>query len=280
MFKQFIGKSYLGKLHSKRDMNLTTERTEHMRAFNIAVVGVCAALYAVTGILTSFGLTFGGVAFWPAAVVPAVFAVLFGPWVGGVGAAIGIFIRDMVAHGNPLLSLSAGVTGNFVAFFLIGYLSRTDLTRKKLAFAGVIGGVSIVGGLMLPTLILPAESTGYTQWSFLETITVFAVLSVFTLAALVVVTRKWQEWKNFTVASFIGMGIGGAVLTLGLWAYSQVFVAYPIAGPIGAAFAPIIFVWTFATEIPFVLLIGPPVVNACYKAFPSLRKRAGTKATR
>jgi len=244
-----------------------------MRAFDVAIVGVCAALYAVTGILTSFGLTFGGVAFWPAAVVPAVFAVLFGPWVGGIGASIGIFIRDMVAHGNPLLSLSAGVTGNFVAFFLIGYFSRTDLSRKKLAFAGIIGGISIAGGLLLPTTLLPAESAGYTQWSLAETITVFAVLSVFTLIALVVVAKKWQEWKNFAVAAFIGQGIGGAVLTLGLWGYSQVFLAYPISGPISAAFTPIIFVWTFATEIPFVLLIGPPVIKAVYAAFPSLQPK-------
>ena len=48
-----------------------------MRAFDVAVIGICAALYAVVGLLTSFGLNLGGVSFWPAVVIPAIFAVLF-----------------------------------------------------------------------------------------------------------------------------------------------------------------------------------------------------------
>ncbi|GAG59070.1 unnamed protein product [marine sediment metagenome] len=77
-----------------------------LRAYDVAIIGICAAVYAVVGRLTDFGLNVGGVAFWPAALIPAVFAVLFGPWTGGIGAAIGIFIRDMIFHGDPLLSLS------------------------------------------------------------------------------------------------------------------------------------------------------------------------------
>jgi uncharacterized membrane protein len=262
-------------------MNLATKTNEHMRAFNIALVGICAALYTVTGILTSFGLTFGGVAFWPAAVVPAVFAVLFGPWVGAVGASIGIFIRDMLFHGNPLLSLTAGVTGNFVAFFLIGYLARTELSRKKLVFAAVVSVVSILGGMLLPTLLLPGESTGFTALSFDWTITIFAVLSVFTLIALLLFARKYPKSRNFAVATLIGQGTGAAVLTLGVWVYSQLFFgqgAYFIS-PVPASFAPVIFVWTFATEVPFVLLIAPPIIRVCYRAFPSLQKRVEAKAT-
>jgi hypothetical protein len=29
-------------------------------------------------------------------------------------------------------------------------------------------------------------------------------------------------------------------------------------------------VWTFATEIPFILLLGPPIAKALIRAFPSL----------
>ena len=252
-----------------------------MRTFDIAVTGICAALYAVIGLLTSFGLSLGGVAFWPAAVIPAVFAVLFGPWVGGIGASIGIFVRDMVFHGNPLLSLAAGVTGNFAAFFLIGYLSQTNLNIKKLILSIVFGLVAIVGGLMLPTLLLPAESTTFTKLSFIETFTLFAALAAVTLAAIAVVTVRWREWRNFTAAAFIGQGVGAAVLTLGLWAYSQLFFSPTgyIKEAIPAAFAPVIFVWTFVTEIPFVMLLGPPTVKACYKAFPTLREKTKTKAT-
>jgi uncharacterized membrane protein len=104
-----------------------------MKALNVAMIGICAALYAVVGRLTDLGITVGGVAFWPAAVIPAVFAVLFGPWTGGIGAAIGIFIRDMLFHGDALLSLSAGVTANFAGFFIIGYVSRTNLNWKKVS---------------------------------------------------------------------------------------------------------------------------------------------------
>jgi hypothetical protein len=41
--------------------------------------------------------------------------------------------------------------------------------------------------------------------------------------------------------------------------------------PIGSSFIPIIFVWTFATEIPFILLLGPPIAKAIMRAYPSLR---------
>ena len=67
------------------------------------------ALYATLGYMTFLGLfapIVGVVRFWPGVFVPAVFAVLFGPVVGGVGASIGIFISDMLVHGNALLSLS------------------------------------------------------------------------------------------------------------------------------------------------------------------------------
>ncbi len=132
-----------------------------MKAFDVALVAICAALYAVIGYITSFGFTFGGVAFWPAAFIPAVFAVLFGPWTGAIGAGIGIFIRDMLFHGNPLLSLTAGVTANFAMFFIIGYVARSKLDRKKTILGLVVASVTILAGLLLPTLVLPAESARF-----------------------------------------------------------------------------------------------------------------------
>lgn len=105
----------------KKDTNIQkTSKVSETKAktLSIAMVTVCAALYAFIGRLTDLSITGpGGVAFWPAVVIPAVFSTLFGPWVGGVGAAIGIFIRDMLFHGDALLSLSAGVTANFIGFF-------------------------------------------------------------------------------------------------------------------------------------------------------------------
>jgi hypothetical protein len=33
------------------------------------------------------------------------------------------------------------------------------------------------------------------------------------------------------------------------------------------------FFFTFFTEIPFVLILGPPIIAAIYKAFPTLARR-------
>ena len=85
------------------------------------MTSINAAMYTVVGYTTYAGIIIQGVRFWPAVIVPAVFSVLFGPTVGGVGAAIGIFISDMFSHGMLFLSLSVGVTSNFLAFYFLGY---------------------------------------------------------------------------------------------------------------------------------------------------------------
>ena len=92
--------------------------------FIIVLTAINASLYTVVGFMTYLGIVMFGVRFWPAVVVPAVFSVLFGPVVGGVGAAIGIFICDMLSHGMPILSLSVGVTSNFIAFYILGRMTR------------------------------------------------------------------------------------------------------------------------------------------------------------
>lgn len=251
-----------------------------MKTLDVAMIGVCAALYAVIGRLTDFGVTVGGVAFWPAAVIPAVFAVLFGPWTGGLGAAIGIFIRDMLFHGDPLLSLSAGVTSNFLAFFLTGYISRRNLDWKKVGISAIIGSIVIVVGLLLPTVWLPAESGAFTGLSSLDSGLLFFVTVVVAMLAMIAVARYWPEWRNYSVGSIVGLGIGSAIVAGAVWAYSQVFFSSTsyFKAPVPSAFAPIIFVWTFATEIPFILLLGPPIIKACRKAYPSLETSQKTQA--
>ena len=98
-------------------------------ALQVATAALNAALYAALGALwTLFPVTILGVRFWPQVFVPGAFAVLFGPWVGGVGAGVGIFIADVVyGHHDALLSLLVGVPSNFVAFCLMGFLSRKSL---------------------------------------------------------------------------------------------------------------------------------------------------------
>jgi uncharacterized membrane protein len=250
-----------------------------MRAFDVAITGICAALYATVGFLTSFGLSLGGVAFWPAAVIPAIFAVLFGPWTGATGASIGIFIRDMLYHGNPLLSLTAGVTSNFVMFFIIGYVSNTNLTKRKLSLGVIIGAIIALSGILLPTILLPTESANFTVFSTSVTVALFVLLVGTSLLLFLLITRYWREFRKFGVGAVIGQGVGAAIVAIGVWAYSQLFYSPTgyFTAPIQASFVPIVFVWTFATEIPFVLLLGPPIIKACYLAFPNLRSSRKTE---
>jgi uncharacterized membrane protein len=254
-----------------------------MRSSEIAVTGICAALYAVIGLLTSFGLSLGGVAFWPAVVIPSIFAVLFGPWVGGIGAAIGIFIRDVMYHGDPLLSLAAGVTSNFAMCFLIGYISRTDLSRKKLSLSVIIGGAVIVVGLLLPTVLLPTESLLFTGLTTSEITALLTVVVVACILAVAILFAFKREWRKFSVGALIGQGVGATIVAIAVWVYSNLFFSPNgyFESPLPSSFVPLVFVWTVATEIPFVLVLGPPIIKACYRAFPSLKlsKKTEKKAT-
>ncbi|UCG45958.1 MAG: ECF transporter S component, partial [Candidatus Bathyarchaeota archaeon] len=113
------------------------------------MTAVCAALYAIVGYLLNLGIVSpvaGVVRFWPSVIVPAVFAVLFGPWVGGIGAAIGIFFADMIypGHGVALLSLTVGVPSNFLGFFLVGYLGRKKVEWKHIGIGLAMAGIIVV----------------------------------------------------------------------------------------------------------------------------------------
>jgi hypothetical protein len=241
------------------------------RAFDIVVIALCAALYAVVGRLTA-GFSFLGVGFLPAVVIPAIFAVLYGPWVGGIGGAIGIFIRDMLVHGIPLLSLSAGVPPNFILFFLIGYLANRQLSLK----ATLIGlGVAAVA-LIAPLVVFLPDIATYTGLSGLDLIVVFSLTVVLSLVAIGVVAVRWQQWRSFAVASVIAQAAGAGLLSVTVWALSPLFLNY-FGSPFPITWVLPLFVWTFATELPFILLVGPPVIGACQRAFPSLAQRQRSK---
>lgn len=239
-----------------------------MKAVNIAQIAVCAALYAVIGYIIYLFLPIttpgvGIVRFWPNVIIPAVFAVLFGPWVGGVGAAIGIFISDILIHGDPLLSICAGVTANFLGFYLIGYVSRKNIDwTKALALVSIVFSAGIA---CLEYILLTYFS--------LESAILFISLSIGSYAIAVILGQFWPEWRNYGIGSIIGLGVGSTIIGLVVWAYSQIFVLPAAVGggfqlPLYVSF--IWLVWTFATEIPFLILLGPPILKACYRAFPHL----------
>jgi len=244
------------------------------KAFNIAIIALSAALYAVVGYLTSFGLSFGGVAFWPAAFVPAIFAVMFGPWEGGIGAAIGIFIRDVVVIGQPLLSFTVGVPANFVALFLIGYFARKKLSQKETGLSLVIAVGVILAGILLPTIFIPSVSKNFTTLSTESVVIVFSALMAVSLVLFGFIANRWKEFRSFGLGSITGMALGALIIAFGVWAYSQLFYSPNgyFSSPLTGSLASLVFVWTFVTEIPFVLLIVPPVVKVTQEAFPFLRQ--------
>jgi hypothetical protein len=237
---------------------------------DIAVIGICAALYAAVGILTA-NITFFGVGFLPAVVIPAIFAVLYGPWVGGLSGALGIFIRDLFVHGNAGLSLVAGVPPNFILFFLIGYITYRDVGLKQ-----VLTGVAAVAvGLLVPTIMFLPELASFTGLSTEVFLLTFVLTILLSLAVIGAVAIRWKEWRSYAIASVIGQAVGAGLLSVTVWAVSPFFLSYfQTAFP--ASYIIPLFVWTFATEIPFILLAGPPIIKACYRAFPSLKFRRRT----
>jgi hypothetical protein len=249
-------------------INLTTQ--------DIAAISICSALYAAVGYLTGF-INFYGIGFLPAVVIPAVFATLFGPWVGGISGAIGIFMRDMFVHGNAPLSLVAGVPPNFILFFLIGYLYARNISLKQvlicisLASIGLlVSSIVLLSNIETYTLIIEVW-TGLTFKTFLLISTLILTVS---LAAIAMVSIYWKEWRSYAIGTIIGQITGCLLLSVIVWIVSPLFVS--ILPNIAAIGVLPIFIWTIATEIPFILLLGPPIIKTVQNAFPALQYRNKT----
>jgi hypothetical protein len=225
-----------------------------LKNVDVAAFALNTALYVATGIIfyTILPLSFGQVRFWPQAIIPAVFSVVFGPWVGGLGAALGIFVNDLVLNSNPLLSLMAGVTSNFAAFWLIGYIANKQ-TRWK--FSVVAFGV--ISALLIGLALV------YTEL-------LFATIIAGSFALLVVVALLTPKWRSYEVGSVIGLLVGSAIIGITVPLYGQYFTTAgtPITVPLALA----TFIWTFSSEIPFLLALGPPIIEAIHRAFPNFKK--------
>jgi uncharacterized membrane protein len=239
-----------------------------MKALDIVVIAICGALYAVVGYLIYIFLPItapgiGIVRFWPSVVIPAVFSVLFGPLVGGFGAAIGIFISDTLIHNDPLLSLAVGVPSNFIGFYLVGLISRKNIEwAKTLIILSAIVSLSSIG-------------LGYVLYVYvsLNATILFISLVIATYLITISIGFKWPDWRSYGIASIVGLAVGSAVIGIGVWAYSHIFLLPAAVGggtnlPLWTTF--VWFIWTFSTEIPFLITLGPPILKACYRAFPSL----------
>jgi hypothetical protein len=188
---------------------------------------------------------------------------------GGVGAAIGIFLGDVLyGHHDALLSLLVGVPSNFICFFLIGWLTnRTKaLGQRFLFFLSILFPVVLAGY----GVYLLASPAGFGSNQFL--IAVVGVVAVILIVGFTVVKNRWAEYE---VASSIGLGLGSLIIGFGLVAYSSLFTLPAVLGfksgllPITVAYSATAF--TYLSEIPFLVVLTPPIVTACRAAFPSLR---------
>ncbi|MEN2974706.1 MAG: hypothetical protein ABDH32_03900 [Candidatus Caldarchaeales archaeon] len=231
------------------------------KSIKVALISFNGALYASVGVATYLGIftpVFGTVRFWPSVVIPAAFSILFSPWIGAVGAAIGIFISDMAIHGNPVLSITVGVPSNFIGFYIIGLLARGKLTTSKKLFSSVVQVIPLTAAIAQYLSGALDETTSY----------IFMMVTAIVLIVSIGFAQFKPQYSKIIYASSIGLMVGSAIIGLGLWAYSQFAIL-----PFGVLNAPIVaaltwFLWTYLTEIPFLVFLLPPIIYAVIKAMP------------
>jgi len=177
-------------------------------ALRIALISISAALYAAAiGATSPVSTPWGVGQFRPGVVFPAVFAVIYGPLIGGAGAAVGTFVGDVVfltplGLTTPLLSLIAGVPGNFVGFFLLGWFVR----RYSSWFGFVFGSlVSLLVG------------------NFIAALGVVAYLAV-------------DGWSTFQVDALVGAVFGFTFF----WLVTMIPFVIPLVPPLVVALQPLV----------------------------------------
>jgi len=94
-------------------------------------------LYAILSYATAYIQSpWGSGQFRPAVVIPALFATVFGPMPGGIGAALGTLIADSVKHGQLYPgSFLAAVPANFIGFYLLGYIMKKKFSWERFILA-------------------------------------------------------------------------------------------------------------------------------------------------
>lgn len=238
----------------------------HLKSLDIAALALDTGLYAVFGLLFYYvwpvTVPGGLVRFWPQVVIPAVFAVVFGPWVGGLGAAMGIFINDMFIHGNPVLSLMAGVTSNFAMFWIIGYIASKDIDWK----------IPMIGCGIISALLVGVSYISLSSLSALA----YSIIIIGSYASLIVIAAITRRWRSFEWGSMLGLLVGSIIIGTMVPVFSFFFImpGYTALTPLSTTTGLAYIIWTFATEIPFLIVAGPPILWAVYRAFPVFdRKR-------
>lgn len=113
---------------------------QKFKPIHIALIIVGAVLYGL-GSFATMGIAFGTVTLRPAAFISCAWGILFGPWVGGLAAAIGnTFISDILSGWFGI-----GGVGGFVGNFLMGFLPALLVRNaRKWWQVGLWSGLSAV----------------------------------------------------------------------------------------------------------------------------------------
>lgn len=157
----------------------------------VALIAMCAALYAAAAAATSPIPTPWGVGhFRPGVIVPALFALISTPFVAGTGAAIGTFMASFILAtfglSNPALSLMSGVPGNFAGFYLLGWLLSRGRTWRSFVSSSIVslfvGNLIAATGVMLYfSFVVPA----WAAWTIGEKLLTILGLTLFWMVTMV-----------------------------------------------------------------------------------------------
>ena len=244
------------------------------KTYFVSLTAMCAGLYAVVGLASYYGMFAipgGVVRFWPSVFIPSVFSVAFDPLIGGIGAAIGIFISDMIVHGNALLSLIAGVPANFLCFYLIGVLTRRVRSRGIGYLLAGFSNIIIILLSALPLLkleLLTSISSPFkipinaARLAFL----IYLAVCIASLFISLILGLKSDKTAILAGCCSLGLLLGSTWIGLTLWGCSRFFM---LPGGIVNATTVLILawiVWTYTTEIIFLVTLTPAIVKILCRA--------------
>ena len=124
----------------------------------ISAIVMCAILYAIGAFATAYiSSPWGRGQFRPAVIIPAAFAVVFGPIPAALGASIGTLLADSIKHGTLYIpSLTAAVPGNFLGFYIFGRILEEGFSWRRFILASFIG--MVIGNLVVAYLYVPTIS--------------------------------------------------------------------------------------------------------------------------
>jgi len=115
-------------------------KQNHPASLLIVATAMCAALYAVGCYATAYiPSPWGFGQFRPAVLIPAFFGAIFGPLPAAMGAAAGTLIADSTKHATLYMgSLLAAVPGNFIGFYIFGYILKKKFNWTRYIVASIV----------------------------------------------------------------------------------------------------------------------------------------------